>query len=121
MLNCFFVGIGGFIGSVLRYIFGFIPINERGIFPVNTLIINIIGSLLIGIIIALFIKHVDWDSKILLMLKVGLCGGFTTFSSFSAESLNLIESGNQVMAILYIVLSVILCLIAVCIGQYIVK
>ena len=117
MLDCLAVGIGGFAGSILRYLMGMIPLKNRMSFPVNTLLINIAGAFLIGLIVALFSKHGEWNDKLLLMLKVGLCGGFTTFSTFSFETLSLFQSGRWVSGILYAALSVVLCVAAVYAGQ----
>lgn len=121
MINCIFVGIGGFIGSVLRYLAGLIPFRKSSGFPINTLLINILGAFLIGIIVAVFSKNANLDKKLLLMLKVGICGGFTTFSSFALESLDLIKAGNWFLAVLYVVLSSVLGIAAVYFGNIIVR
>lgn len=115
-LNCLAVGIGGFCGSILRYLISLIPLQNKANFPVNTFITNIIGAVLIGIIIAYADKS-DMSPEKLLMLKVGLCGGLTTFSTFSSESLGLIQSGNIWGAVLYAVLSVCICVLGVYVGM----
>ena len=114
LYECLIVGLGGFIGSVLRYLFGFIPIQESSIFPINTFIINILGALLISLIV-FYITHNSFNQitssnlkMIILFLKVGVCGGFTTFSTFALETGDLIKSGNVEIAFLYVLLSVIL-------------
>lgn len=119
MLNCIAVGIGGFFGSILRYLIGKIPIKEPFSFPVNTFIINILGAFIIGCIAAVFTKYTSLDSRLLLLLKVGFCGGFTTFSTFAFETLGLIESGSWPIAAVYAVSSIILCVLAAFLGQYI--
>lgn len=81
MLNCIFVGIGGFLGSVLRYLAGLLPMQPSNGFPVKTLLINVLGSFALGLIAAAAAKNPALDPKIVLMLKVGVCGGFTTFST----------------------------------------
>lgn len=121
MLNCLFVGIGGFFGSILRYLMSLIPIKNHTIFPVNTLLVNIIGAFLIGLLAGLFVKYGTIDEKWQLMLKVGLCGGFTTFSTFSNESVELMKSGNWGLAALYIIASVVVCIVAAFCGQLAVK
>ncbi len=121
MMNLIVVGIGGFIGSVLRYLVGLIPMKKYSNFPVNTFIINVLGAFFIGIIVALFSKHVNLDSRLLLMVKVGVCGGFTTFSSFALESFDLFKAGHWVTALLYIVLSAVLGILAVYCGELIVR
>lgn len=106
MLNCIFVGIGGFLGAVLRYLASFIPVKNPQGFPIVTLIINILGSLCIGLIAFWMSKSSNIDSRLILFLKVGICGGFTTFSTFSLETGELVKSGHIMLAILYIALSV---------------
>lgn len=116
LLNCLFVGCGGFVGSVLRYLCNFIKVGA-GEFPVATFGINIIGSFAIMFLTGIFAKDAPLDSSFMLFLRVGLCGGFTTFSTFSAETLGLIESGNVLQAIAYAVLSVVVCLLAAWAGE----
>lgn len=121
MLNCLAVGIGGFIGSICRYLIGLIPLKSTGGFPLATLLINIGGAFAIGLLAALFLKNPNLDSRLSLMLRVGLCGGFTTFSTFSLESYNLMKNGSWALALLYIALSCTMCIAAVFCGQNIVK
>lgn len=83
MLNCIAVGLGGFLGSVCRYLAGQIPLGRDWGFPVRTLAINLIGSFLIGAVTALALKRAAPDPRLVLFLKAGVCGGFTTFSSFA--------------------------------------
>ena len=90
MIDCIVVGAGGFIGAVCRYLIGLIPLNEGGAFPVKTFLINIAGSFVIGIIAALALKNSALNPRAVLFLKVGICGGFTTFSSFALETGDLI-------------------------------
>lgn len=121
MLNCIAVGVGGFFGSILRYLMGMIPIKGSAEFPIGTLIINIIGAFAIGIFAAIFSKNEGVDPRFVLLLKVGLCGGFTTFSTFSSETSMLIASGKWAAAAAYILLSVVFGVAAVFLGQYIVR
>lgn len=108
------VGAGGFIGAVLRYLIGLIPVSERAIFPVKTFIINIVGCLAIGLITVLVAKHTQIDQRWILFMKVGLCGGFTTFSTFALETTGLIKDGHVWVAIAYALLSVIVgCLVII--------
>ena len=120
MVECIVVGAGGFIGAVCRYLIGMIPLKERCTFPIKTLMINIAGSFLIGIVAALAIKTDSLDSRTVLFLKVGICGGFTTFSSFALETADLIKDGKLYLAVVYTVLSVTLGVLAVFAGQGIV-
>lgn len=121
MLNCLLVGIGGFFGSVCRYLIGLLPIETGSGFPVKTLAVNVIGSFLIGVIAVLLSKDKGLDPQAALMLRVGLCGGFTTFSTFAFESADLMKSGQMATAFVYICLSVILSVAAVFAAQYVVK
>lgn len=98
MLNCLLVGLGGFIGAVLRYLISLIPIKNPESFPINTFIINIVGAFAIGCIAFAVSKNENIDPKLLLFLKVGICGGFTTFSTFSLETAELVKSGSVVTA-----------------------
>ena len=107
MLNILAVGAGGFAGAVCRYLIGMIPVSENLIFPVKTLAINIIGCIVISMIAVSAARNNSWNPYIMLFLKVGLCGGFTTFSTFALETSNLIKAGHMGTAFLYVVLSVL--------------
>ena len=121
MLNCLAVGLGGFVGAVLRYLISLIPIKNPGAFPINTFIINIAGAFAIGCIVVAASKNENIDARALLFLKVGICGGFTTFSTFSLETANLIKSGCVLTAIIYILLSVILGILAALLPELLAK
>ena len=115
MINCLMVGLGGFAGAVMRYLMISIPLPRMD-FPFMTLLVNILGSLLIGIVIAISAKSGIMGNNMMLFLKVGICGGFTSFFSFALETHDLIVDGNIVAIAAYIILSVSLCVIAVLIG-----
>ena len=121
MLNCVIVGIGGFIGTVCRYLIGLLPIETNSGFPVKTLMINVLGSFVIGLITALAVKNKGLNEQIILMLKVGVCGGFTTFSTFAYESTDLIKSGHAGIALAYVCTSIILGVLAVFAAQMLVR
>ena len=111
-MNLLAVGIGGAIGAVCRYLFGqMIPKMGSG-FPLGTFAVNVIGCFAIGLIVAMVGKHSDIDPRLVLFLQTGICGGFTTFSTFSLETLTLFEEGRLSVAILYIILSVVLGILA---------
>jgi CrcB protein len=109
-MNIIFVGIGGAVGSMLRYMISLLP--HKSAFPILTLITNIIGAILIGYITGIAAKK-NIPSQYVLLLKTGLCGGFTTFSTFSLEAYSLLQNGNYGYAILYALLSLIGCIIGV--------
>lgn len=121
LLNCLYVGIGGAIGSVCRYLLGLLPVRPAGGFPLITLGINVLGAFCIGLLMALAGRHTGWDPRLLLLLKVGVCGGFTTFSTFCSESVQLLQNGRPGLTALYVVLSVLLGGAAVLAGQALVK
>lgn len=117
MLQFLIVGAGGAAGAMFRYGIGLIPLNGK--FPFITLIINFIGSFAIGIIVGAVTKNEDYNKNLELFLKVGVCGGFTTFSTFSLETLNLLESGSVPLGIGYALISVICCVAGVMLGKMI--
>ena len=121
MMECIVVGAGGFVGAVCRYLIGLIPLKESCVFPVKTFVINMVGSFLIGIIAALAMRTDSLNPRIVLFLKVGICGGFTTFSSFALETGDLMQDGKWKLAVLYAVLSVAVGVIAVFAGQGIIR
>ena len=120
MMDCIAVGMGGFIGSILRYLIGKIPVSA-GSFPIHTLGINIVGSFVIGCIACLVSKNPNIDPRWILFFKVGICGGFTTFSTFSLETSQLFQSGQAGIAILYVACSIGFGVIAVFVPQLIIK
>ena len=105
MIDCLAVTLGGAVGSVLRYLIGLISLNEKYLFPAKTFVINVLGCFLIGLITALSLKSSNLNPRQVLFLKVGICGGFTTFSTFALESSNLLKNGHTGIAILYMALS----------------
>jgi len=117
MKELVYLFLGGGLGSVFRYLLH-VLINGKGSvvgFPWSTFITNIAGSLLIGVFYALSARF-QFSTETRLFLTVGLCGGFTTFSTFSNESLFLFREGAFGTLIAYIVLSVILGILAVWAG-----
>jgi len=111
------VGFGGFIGSVARYYISKLNLLIDWLsIPIGTLLVNVAGSLLIGLLTGIASKSpiltVEWR----LFLMVGLCGGFTTFSTFTSENLALAQNGQFLAVALYAGLSVILGFIAVFVG-----
>ena len=111
------IGAGGFIGSIARYLVSRLNTHiEWFAIPLGTLIVNVAGSLLIGFLIGISEKSpiltVEWR----MFLMVGLCGGFTTFSSFTGENLVLLKNGQILPLLLYTGLSIFLGFTAVYLG-----
>ena len=115
--NFLAVGAGGAIGAMGRYAVGLIPALQRGAFPLHTLLINLGGAILIGMAAASAQRWTDLSPSLLLFWRVGICGGFTPFSTFSLESLTLLENGRTGLFALYALLSVALCLVGVWLGK----
>jgi CrcB protein len=116
------VGIGGFIGTVLRYFTSlFFQVNYVGIFPWGTFTVNILGSLLIGIFYGLSERNAIFSPELRLFLTVGICGGFTTFSSFTNDTFILMQDKEWLKLSVYTSLSFFLGLLAVVAGRNLVK
>ncbi len=116
------VGAGGAAGSMARYGVSFIMskyINHP--FPFATFTINIVGSLLIGILFGLFARNQWLEQGGYLLLASGFCGGFTTFSTFALENINLMQKGQSAMSLIYIGLSVIIGLLLCKVGIWMVS
>ena len=107
MLNCLVVALGGGIGACLRYLIGLVPLKEPFTFPVKILFINLLGCFVIGLIAAIAAKTTSLSPRTVLFIKTGLCGGFTTFSTFALETETLLKTGHIGLAILYVALSVV--------------
>ena len=114
MFGVLAVGAGGALGAVGRYGVSLLPF--RGEFPLLTLATNLLGAVLIGLI-AGWAGRGRLSEHWTVFWKTGVCGGFTTFSTFSLESLTLLERGRWVLGGGYMVLSVALCLLGVALGQ----
>ncbi len=114
------VFVGGGAGSVVRFVLGrWINSLHDLNFPFGTLVVNVVACLLLGYIVG-FADHRQLISPGLRFFwTVGFCGGFSTFSSFSAETLTLLQGGFHFVTISYIVISLLLCLAAVFVGLYV--
>jgi len=123
MLKSFlFVSLGGGVGSILRYLISISIGKWANNSTYATFIVNILGCLIIGTLIGIMEKHQTISNNfynLKLLLITGFCGGFTTFSTFALENINMIESGKIFPAILYTSLSIILGLMSVFLGMYI--
>lgn len=125
IFNCLAVGAGGFVGSICRYLVGLIPALRKGAMPWQTLLVNVAGAILIGAIVKYAEIHgaagAEVSPQLILFLKVGVCGGFTTFSTFALESAGMMQSGNHLVMLTYAVLSVVLCIGGIFLGEGMMK
>jgi CrcB protein len=112
VVNILYIAGGGALGALLRYWMSTLMDNIFGHdFPYGTLSVNVIGSVAIGLLYMVSVERFTISVELRAGLMIGLLGAFTTFSSFSLETLTLIQSGQQVKAVLNVILSVTLCLI----------
>ncbi len=115
------IGIGGFIGAIMRYVFsglaqGLFMKAPLSLIPIGTFFVNIVGCLLLGFFSSLLVeRHIDPSYRSL--INIGFLGAFTTFSTFSLETLTLIEKREYIQGFLNILLSCILGLFAVWLGK----
>jgi fluoride exporter len=109
------IAFGSALGGVARHAVGGWALSVWGpAFPWGTLIVNVVGSLIIGVIAT----TVQANEQMRLFLAVGLCGGFTTYSAFSLQTLDLLQGGAYGAAVLNVGLSVVVCLLAVWAGAH---
>ena len=110
-----FVALGGALGAVTRYAISLIPVKTQ--FPILTLVTNILGAILIGFIVGITDKKADVSPNTVLFWKTGVCGGFTTFSTFSLEAFNLFDNKKYAIGGLYVVLSCGCCILGILCGK----
>ena len=110
-----FVALGGALGAVGRYAISLIPLKSD--FPFLTLITNILGAVLIGFVTGRVCSKDNVSPNAALFWKTGVCGGFTTFSTFSLEAYDMIGKGSYVLCAVYVVASVGFCLLGILCGR----
>ena len=119
LTSCVIVMLGGALGTLGRYLIGLaaLPISED--MPLGTIIINIVGSFIIGFFGTLTLAHGRFPvhENLRLFVMVGICGGFTTFSSFSLQTLDLLRAGAPFRAGVNVVASVLFCVLSVALGH----
>ncbi len=118
MKEALIVGIGGFLGTIARWLLGGAILHRFPDlkFPLGTFIINLLGCLLIGVLAGLAERKAAFSPELRLFLFTGICGGFTTFSAFALENVFLLRRGEAVTAGLYVAASIIAGLSAVWLG-----
>ena len=115
-------GCGGFVGTALRYLVGrLVPHITHSHFPWATLAVNLVGCFAFGVIFALFGKFSSSGSAWCLLLTTGVCGGFTTFSTFANESVQMLQNGNLGGFVGYVATSLVAGLALVALGYWIIK
>ena len=117
MLNILYIGAGGFIGAVSRYLLSRYINNLLPSFPLGTLMVNIIGSFILGFIIYSVSLGRNISPEMRDFITIGMLGGFTTMSAFAYESFRLMELNQMMLFALNIALNVILCIAAVYAGK----
>lgn len=120
LVNCIFVALGGVLGSVSRYLICGLDFGKIGGFSLLTLVVNIIGSFIIGFVATIAVQR-GMNPRTALFLKTGVCGGFTTFSTFSLETFTLLDSPRWPYALLYVTASVVLCVAATALGTFVAR
>jgi CrcB protein len=118
--TCLIIALGGALGTLARYLIALIAMPVSRELPLGTIGINIVGSFIIGLFGTLTLAQGRFpvSENLRLFVMVGICGGFTTFSSFSLQTLDLMRSGAMARAAVNVVASVALCLCAVAAGHF---
>jgi CrcB protein len=121
MLNVLAIFIGGGLGSLSRYGISILLRAYSLDFPFATLAVNIVGSFILGFTIALFWNKAHYNDTVKLAITIGFCGGLTTFSTFSWETFDLIKNGEFTLAVIYALISVLTCVLAISLGAFLSK
>ena len=121
MKNVLFIMLGGAVGSTLRYLTSLACQSIRWLnMPWGTLVVNVIGCFLLGLLIGLGERYTSFPKEAYLMLTVGLCGSFTTFSTFASDFFRLNNAGLIGLALIYLTISIVIGLLLFGFGRYIV-
>ncbi len=121
MLRFFVIALGGAIGTLLRYVMGGLDYRfSGGVFPISTLVVNVTGSLAIGFLWGITDRF-NFSPNVRMFVFLGILGGYTTFSTFSLETFNLMRDGEYRIALMNVFFSVILSIGAVFLGYFVSK
>ncbi len=117
MRDLILVGIGGFIGAVLRYALSSVIQSDSSAIPIGTLLVNFLGTLLLGIVVysAELVSFITPEIRI--FLTIGVLGAFTTMSTFGHEAFTMFEEGNNVMLVVYVVSTVLLVFLGIFVAR----
>ena len=119
--NTVFIGCGSFIGGAARYLVSIAMKTVSKGFPWGTLLVNLAGCLAIGLLWGLFSRNATENSSWALFMTVGICGGFTTFSTFSKEALMMLQEGNFINFLAYVAISVVAGIALAAAGYHLVR
>ncbi|MBO7279423.1 MAG: fluoride efflux transporter CrcB [Bacteroidales bacterium] len=119
--NTMWIGAGSFIGGAARYLVSMAMKTVGKGSPWGTVLVNLTGCLVIGLLWGFFSKSGNEDGSWALFLTVGICGGFTTFSTFSKEALVMLQAGNITSLLAYVAISVVIGIALVAAGYYLVR
>lgn len=121
-MEVFVVGFGGFLGAIARFLVAKLSNKWLGSYlPYGTLLVNILGSFLLGLFYTIIVNKLPVSAHARAFIGVGFMGAFTTFSSFSVETLHLAKDGNYALALANVLLNVVLSLVAAYVGMALVK
>ncbi|MCM4158056.1 fluoride efflux transporter CrcB [Gramella sp. AN32] len=120
MKNLLLIFLGGGLGSCARYLISKY-FNQFHAVPLGTFTVNILGSLILGFFIGWALKNNTLSHPVSYLIIIGFCGGFTTFSTFSLENLNLIKSGDYAYFVLYLTGSIFLGILSIVFGIFLAR
>lgn len=116
MIHWILIALGGALGALGRYWVSGVLNNAEYRLPLGTMTVNVVGSFLMGICFVLILEKAKLSPEMRPLLMTGFMGAFTTFSTFSLETVAMIQEGHMMSALIYILLSLILCLVALYAG-----